>query len=127
MIFNNEKSLLTKNVLKCISFHLSSRKDCKDIEYIITISKSCQDTDVIKMSPYITVFPDIHNRKNSDKRGVAYHVIFNHFPEIFIDANFAIVRIQKHSLVYGTYIYKKFKFTNRRKWRKIEENEYESI
>lgn len=120
MIFQNKQSLLTKEILRCISSHLSSRNDCKDVEYIVAITKdNHSENDIIKVSPYITVFPGIHNRKQSDKRGIAYHVVYNHYPEIFIDANSAIVRIRRNSLVHGTYIYRKFNFTNRRKWKKV--------
>lgn len=115
MILEGKKGLLTKDILKCISYHLSSREDLKDVEYSVEIQAG-EGKDRIVVSPYITVFPNIHHRKDSDRRGIAYHVIYHHFSDIFEDASESIVNISKDSLVYGKYIYKKYKLTNRRRW-----------
>lgn len=119
MIEESKKSILTRDVLKSISYHLSSREDCKDVEYVVSIEPDDSGKDAIIVTPYITVFPDIHNRKESDRRGVAYHVIYNHFSEIFSDSISKIVHVKRDTLVTGRYVYRKYKLTNRRRWVKI--------
>lgn len=120
MLDETRKSYLTKNVLKCISTHLSSREDCKNIEYTIIIRHDIKSNyDEIIVSPYITVFPSIHDRKESDRRSVAYHVIYYHFSELFENAEQSTVHICKDSLIHGEYKYKKYVLTNRRRWVRI--------
>lgn len=121
IVAEGRRSKLTSSILKCISYHLSSRQDCKGIEYVVIIrADEINNQDEIIISPYITVFPGIHDRKDCDRRSVAYHVILYHFPELFEDANQVSVHIKKNSLIYGTYIFKQYESTNRRKWIKLK-------
>lgn len=120
MIFDNKETVLTNKVLRSISYHLASREDCKELEYEIEIYTNEFENDTIVVSPHITVFPNVHERKHSDRRGVAFHVIYFHFPEIYQDSDEHGIAIKKNSLVHGTYRYKKFRLTNRRKWVKID-------
>lgn len=125
MIAEGRKGLLTKQVLKSISDHLSSRVEYKDVEYSVTIHSSKDDSayDEITVYPYITVFPNIHHRKECDRRGVAYHVIYFHFPQLFENAVQSVVKIQKNTLSHGTYVYRKYPLTRYRRWVKINDLE----
>lgn len=108
---------LTKQVLKSISQHLSGRVDCKDVEYSVHIYRDDKTgDDVIEVSPFITVFPSTFRRKETDRRGIAYHVIRIHFPEIYAQSSTSVVQVKANSLVQGSYIYKRYKLTRRRKW-----------
>lgn len=108
---------LTKKVLKSISHHLSGRLDCKDIEYSVHIYlDSKTGDDVVEVSPYISVFPSTFHRKETDRRGIAYHVIRIHFPEIYAQSSTSVVQVKSNSLVRGSYVYKRYKLTRKRKW-----------
>ena len=60
----------TLEFLNKISRRLSSREDCKRVEYEVTISKSS-----ISMNPLIFVFPDTHHRADIDKMSILTFVI----------------------------------------------------
>ena len=110
----------TKQVLQTISRHLSSREDCRDIEYSVTIHNDpITGHDIVEVSPYITVFPTTFQRKDTDRRSIAYHVMAYHFPELLQQSSTSVVYVIPGTLVHGTYIYKKYRLTSRRKWRKI--------
>lgn len=112
----------TSNFLKSISHHLSGREDCRGVEYTVDISYDERTGyDFITISPYITVFPDTYTRKESDRRSVAHHVITHHFEDIFRDATTSTVHVYHGALVPGKYVYRKFKLTPRRKWRRLPE------
>lgn len=111
---------LTKDVLRSISMHLSGRSDCKGMEFKVDIFRDkLSGNDVIEVSPYITVFPNTFNRKEKDRRGIAYHVISKHFPEILEDSPSNIVQVKHNALTLGTYIYKKYPLMRMRKWYRI--------
>ena len=110
----------TKQVLQMISRHLSSREDCRGIEYKISIRHDNKsESDIIEISPYITVFPTTFQRKDADRRSVAYHVMFHHFPELLQQSSDTIVHVIPGMLVQGVYVYEKYPLTSRRKWRKV--------
>ena len=122
MVWEGQKALLTRDVLKAISDHLSSREDCKGIEYIIRIVLYNDEWDYLEMGPPIRVFPDTHHRKESDKNIISYHVVTNHFCIKYANKNGTLL-VEKDALVKGTYQYKKYTLTNRRRWELIERNE----
>lgn len=111
---------LTKKVLRCISQHLSGREDCRNLEYTVSIYEDTKTgDDIVEVSPYISVFPNTFHRKETDKRGIAYHVIRIHFSEIYAQSNTSVVQIKHNSLIHGSYIYRRYKLTRRRKWIRI--------
>lgn len=116
----SEQNKLTEKFLKCISNHLYSRNDLKDVEYIVEISNQ-DNYDLVSVTPRIEVFPNTHQRKQSDKRTVAQHVVFYHFKDIIagID-NDGEAKVSKGNLTSGTYVFMKFPFTKRRKWKRIK-------
>ena len=119
---------LTKKVLKSISRHLSGREDCKDLEYSVHIFHDNKTgDDVVEVSPYISVFPNTFHRKETDKRGVAYHVIYTHFPEIYAQSSTSVVQIKSNSLVRGSYVYRRYKLTRRRKWIRVSNKSLEEV
>lgn len=108
---------LTKKVLKSISHHLSGREDCRGIEYAVSIYQDEKSgDDIVEVSPFINVFPNTFHRKETDKRGIAYHVIRIHFPEIYSQSSTTVVQVKHNLLVPGRYVYKRYKLTRRRKW-----------
>lgn len=110
----------TKQFLQSIAYHLSSRDDCKDLEYEVSIKHdSNSDFDIVEVSPYITVFPSTFYRRESDRRSIAYHVLIHHFPDILDPSDPNIARIMSGMLVTGTYVYTKYPLISRRKWRKL--------
>lgn len=83
---------ITSEFLRCLSDHLSSRQDCKGVEYTVIIDRSN-----IKFEPLRYVYPDRYHRKENDKQDVVRHVISYHFPDL-PDSNFEM-------LTSGTYKY----------------------
>lgn len=90
------KTMQTQNteyLLKTISDHLSGRKDCKgqiyrvalcveDDKQLVTtiINKQSRDmTKRIVFTPDVKVFPNIHNRKPTDKINIIKHVLKEHY------------------------------------------------
>lgn len=113
---------LTKKFLRSLSYHLSCRVECRGLEYTVWIYPD-EDlkSDIIEVSPYITVHPNLYKRKDSDKRAIAYHIIYNHFPEIFYQSDPNIVQVKHGFLVPGTYKFIKHTHALRRRWEKTSE------
>lgn len=110
----------TKQFLQSISRHLSGREDCRGLEYKVIIRhEDTSGDDIVEVSPYITVFPNTFNRKETDRRSIAHHVLIHHFPDILQKSNSNIAHVTSGMLVHGEYIYKKYQLTSRRKWRKL--------
>ena len=111
-----ERTRLTKELLQHISNHLSSRNECKGLEYVVTIGD-----DRILFEPFtIFVFPNRYTRCERDKSPVTYHVIQNHMPELEIckDSSGQYV-LDTSKLVKGRYKYQ-ISFNNkRRRWIRI--------
>lgn len=88
----------TMKLLRLISSHLSSRVDCKKVEYCVTI------TDHVTMSPLIEVYPDRRTRGKFKKENLIYHIQNYH------------VDVSQLQLVKGTYIYQLSVTKKSRRW-----------
>lgn len=96
----------TYSLLKLIASHVSSRPGFNKKEYVVTIT----DSREILVDPVILVFPNIHNRKQTDKETVLYHILSHHTkdPDTW-----------KDNLLPGKYIYKLDVKRQRRQWMRI--------
>lgn len=91
----------TEEFLHQISSHLSSRSECRGIEYTVTISN-----DFVVVDPLIKVCKSRYSRKESDKMLVETHVQNFH-------------NSSTNSLVDGTYRYILSNSKRRRRWTKV--------
>lgn len=105
----------TEKLLKTMSSRLSSRDDCKNIEYKVNIKTEGKFTH-ISFHPVRYVYPSIHERKKSDIRIIEYHVIVNYFRDIQANVSDSGIVTQSNVFVDGEYIYKSSVDGRRRKW-----------
>ncbi len=142
----NKASRLTKQFLCAYSKYISGRKDCSKIEYVVCIGVSPLDVigqitkdekeaylliDALSYNndyenqifdiPAITVFPDIHHRKNHDRIRLVTHLIWNRFYEELYDSTdqYDVVKVRTDNLVRGIWMYK-FGDNNRRRWVRLK-------
>ena len=111
-----EKSKTTEHFLRLIAQHLSSRVDCKGIEYVVKMG------DDVCMCPPKYVYTDRHHRSCADSKPVAEHVLRYHMPEIFIkkSINNMEVLVDKDKIIPGTYKYQMSFDKKKRRWIKIQ-------
>lgn len=125
----------TSKFLLAISSHLSSRRDCRNVEYVVSIgvyeeSMMYQMTiadvtegvhDKVYFAPERNVFPDIHHKKVGDETSVVNHVMFEHFRNTVFDHRDSCgnCRFKLGSLTPGVYVYAQSIKNNRRKWIKV--------
>ena len=127
------RSNLTEDLLLTISEHLSGRRDCEGVEYLVRIGNTPCDKltdderrymsqfndypqESICMYPSLKVFPDIHHRKIDDKKPILHHVLQRHFPDLFVES-VTYTGINLCKLVPGTYKYVMNPGTKRRQWK----------
>lgn len=124
-----DKSKLTQSLLKCISDHLSGRKDCRRVTYRIaigvkdknqsaTLSDDCIIDYMVAFLPEIKIFPDTYHRKPTDKVSVISHVISEHFPELLYQKN-SVLYVDTDRLVKGIYEYQPSFDNKKRRWVRI--------
>ena len=106
-MFSNIQEHNTKLLLLSISNKLSSRADCRKVEYRIRISRNS-----IYMTPERYCFPNWHKRKEADKLNVVSFCMHK--------LGYSIA-----DLVPGCYIYKLSVSNRRRRW--IKEDTYDSF
>lgn len=94
----------TEQLLKLIASRLSSREDCKGVNYQIVI-----DHNGVRMNPLIYVYPNRYKRKESDRLDI---VSFVH--------QYKMCNIILSQFVFGTYEYSPSYDGSRRKWRKVD-------
>ena len=93
----------TDKFLHLISNHLSGRRDCRKVEYLVIV-----DPLYISMYPNIQVYNDVHNRADCNKVSVIDHILNKHASEF--DSN----------IIEGKYLYKLSAESKYRKWVKID-------
>lgn len=109
-----EKSLLTKQLLQKIANHLSGRKDCKGVNYVVTIHS---EEKSVEFYPSTQVFPNRYRRCERDKVSIVSHVIQEHLPELLIGFDTQLnLLVDTDKLVPGTYIYESSIDNRRRRW-----------
>lgn len=122
----------TEEFLRCISDHLSSRKSCRKVEYVVAIGMMYDDSeyqmtladldegihDKIFFSPPRFVFPDKFHRSKGDYQNIVNHVIKSHFHDTIFDREDSCkdCRFKEGSLSPGIYKYKNSFNSKRRKW-----------
>ena len=127
---------LTTKLLYTISRRLSSKKNCRRIEYIVCIGMTCDSevghqrriqeysdvSDVIMFFPEREVFPDKHHRRSTDLIDIVSCVITTKFKDTifsYVD-NMGQIHFQKGSVVPGVYKYILSNTKKRRKWVRIK-------
>ena len=127
---------LTVKLLQSISKRLSSRKNCRRIEYVVCIGMTCDSevghqrrmqeysdvSDVILFFPEREVFPDKHHRRSTDLIDIVSCVITTKFKDTifaYVD-NIGQIHFQKGSVVPGVYKYILSSTKKRRKWVRIK-------
>ena len=115
-----EKTTLTKQVLKCIADHLSGRYDCRGIEYTVTIGTDV-NTQFIAFEPTRFVFPNRYKRCETDKINIMFHVIREHFPQLYVDTDSMFgTYVDTSKLIKGVYVYQSSVDNKRRRWKRIK-------
>ena len=101
----------TSKFLNLISKHLSSREDCRRVEYVVQIHAdgSCS------MNPIYSVYRDRFHRKQSDLESVVSHVMKYHFSEYLYENSY----LKMKNLTEGTYEYRLYPSLKHRRWVKI--------
>lgn len=112
---NISNSELTMQILHSISNRLSSRHDCRKIEYTITIYSThvqpdvegCTDSYIqILFQPDRDVYPDRFHRTIGDKIDIVTYTLHTYFPEIIKGHDtFGRPYMSSDSLIPGTYRY----------------------
>lgn len=105
---------VTKEFLLGLSKRLSSRKDCRQVEYEVTI-----DEHGVVFKPEVEVFKNRYQRSECDKVPVQDMVLSN------LVNNYMTDWIRSY-LVPGTYIYKLSFDKKRRQWIKLMEVDNET-
>lgn len=102
-------TMFTEEFLRCISAHLSSREECKQLEFVAIIDDSLH----VKLLPQdYLIFPSRHKKKEINKIAVTEHVTHEHFEnQVYSDI---------FSLVPGEYIYKLSVNKKQRRWQRKE-------
>lgn len=113
MSSESEKSTRTKKLLICISRHLSGRKDCRQVEYVVHIDEE----SFITCLPNVHVFPDRHDRSKFSRSTIISHCITHHFQELLKYPEFGV---DTDKLVTGTYKYQLSANKKRRRWIRID-------
>lgn len=135
MIILKHNADQTKLLLQTISRRLSSRKNCKKLEYIVCIGmENTEDihqinlveygnmSDVILFYPEREVFPDTHHRRSTDLIDIVSCVIMTKFKDTvfsYVD-NLGKIHFIEGSLVPGIYKYILSTTKKRRKWVRIK-------
>ena len=107
---------MTKQLLRHISRHLSSRDDCRKVEYQVWITPGNNGYSRVIMDPVIYVYRNISDRKVkytiidhilTDHLYSELHCMKNHNGEIFVKTEFVNP---------GLYIFRKSFRTGKRQW-----------
>lgn len=101
----------TERLLHLISYHLSTRKQCRNKEYRVNIHL----VTVTNGSLIITVdpaLPMLDSRTNRYERSLLAHIFKYHMPELYGKD------LRANTFVPGTYIYKQSVNHKYRKWTK---------
>jgi len=108
---------LTKQVLTCISSHLSSRGDCKGVKYEVEIGPENYQNLVLFTPTRIKVFPNRYRRCKRDKVTIISHVFKEHFPDLLIETDDGFnTYVDTSKLVRGVYEYQPSIDNKRRRW-----------
>ena len=126
---------LTTKLLRAISKRLSSRKNCRRIEYIICVGMQYDEidqpsrineysdvSDLIMFYPEREVFPDTHHRRSTDLIDIVSCIIMTKFKDTifsYVD-NLGQIHFVKGSLVPGVYKYILSNTKKRRKWVRVK-------
>lgn len=111
------RGIKTRELLLCISQHLSTRPECKGLIYHVTID----DTGVFVFDPDICVYPNSHRRKISDKIAISAHVLKDHFPDLYLGTDeFGRLKVSTARVVPGNYTYQAPYMCQRRRWARFQ-------
>lgn len=125
----------TIELLLTISKRLSSRKNCRQVEYLVCIGMNDDSvgrqrriqeygdiSDIILFFPEREVFPDKHHRRSTDLIDIVSCVIMTKFKDTifsYVD-NIGQIHFNKGSVVPGVYKYILSTTKKRRKWVRVK-------
>lgn len=116
MLSVKEKTQKTKEFLQLVALHLSGREDCRGVNYKVTLN---EDKTVL-FEPIVMVYPNKHQRKDSDKRIVTRHVLAEHMAYIFEGSDSqGNTLIDTNWIIPGTYEYQSTYDNKRRRWVRV--------
>lgn len=116
MLSVKDKTRKTKEFLQLVAQHLSGREDCKGVNYRVTLG---EDKAVV-FEPVVMVYPNRHQRKDSDKRIVTRHVLAEHMAYIFEGTDDSgNAKIDTDWIIPGTYEYQSTYDNKKRRWVRI--------
>ena len=119
MIANQIKPDMTESILKCISKHISNRRDCKDVEYDVNVFGDGK----ITLFPEVLVFDDIHNRRPVNRKPLLDHIIDFHcdpkFVSVVMNSNDEVHSRNFQYVIPGHYVYKYSSSGKCRRWIKL--------
>ena len=78
---------LTIELLHRISSRLSSRSDCKGVEYYVFILHYNDSLSTILFQPHKEVYPDMHSRKREQSDDIIKHVLSKYFADLYYDTS----------------------------------------
>lgn len=70
----------TEFLLKAVAKRLSSRADCRRVEFIVDIG--IQNSEYILFNPDVYVFRDTYHRKDIDASRIIEFILMKHMPEV---------------------------------------------
>lgn len=105
---------LTRQFLNLISSHLSSRSECRNVEYELVISREGEYTFSIS----VLICRDMKHRSRSYQDNTIVHIIKYHMPEIGKEFNM----LDTTKIVPGRYVYMYNMKHNLRNWIKEDRN-----
>lgn len=118
-------SLQTQKFLRLLSRRLSGREDCKGVEFVVGIGKSLDtsrpnESKQIFFKPDVSVFRDLHHRKDKDIFRVADLVITKNFPGLIQGRDeYGQLIVDTDVFNEGVYKYQKSFDGKRRRWVKM--------
>ena len=87
----------TVEFLRAIAERLSSRENCRKLEYVVYIGRPCDQpgyqqhisdsntTNVVSFYPQRDVYPDTHHRQRTDLIDIVYHIMRTKFEDTIYD------------------------------------------
>ncbi len=109
---HKERAENTEKLLKLVSSHLSSRKECRGLTYSLDISTTWERGYVLNVD--IGVFPG-HHRKPVYKMSLMQHILKYHMPDVAIEDKDGF-RLNLDKVLCGSYKYSKQLNRHCRKW-----------
>lgn len=77
------------------------------------------DFDCLTFFPNYMCYPNRHNRKQSDRQNLLYHVLYNHMKLCSPSDETEIAKVSRYSFISGEYVYRCDPTSKKRRWEKV--------